>query len=375
MPSNLHGEAASTKTRRSEVSRPIPVSSYLMTVLLVALFAEGLTEVSWAQGSVVESTSPIVIRLDDPSIDTVVEVARSVAGGQAISAAWCVHPLSRDRLWMASEWRGRLAVEHGLDQVQSLERLGWRRVSVSDLFLILAPEREHPASEDPVLSAPTFRSGLRGREPLVIRVQLHDSLANDEELFGDLVPAALGGSSALLVLSGARPGASTVGLRNLGSLELTWLDGDDTMTDHRRHGTVKCRAVGLSKSTAPSFAAFANPTAMAEAWEHRFDPAWSYWVLVELSALVDPPVWIPVGQVFGQRAVNGIQTLAVAVSTRVTVTPGQLVPLALPVWCLNKDLSAPDGEPVDPTPLLTRYQEGTSQRQVWEDRTRIQRSA
>jgi hypothetical protein len=80
---------------------------------------------------------------------------------------------------------------------------------------------------------------------------------------------------------------------------------------------------------------------------------------------VDPELYVPVGQVFEQESVNGVQTLAAASPGTVVVTPGRLEPFVIPAWCLNAELAPPSGEPVRATPLRARHSVTDSQDTVW----------
>lgn len=98
-------------------------------------------------------------------------------------------------------------------------------------------------------------------------------------------------------------------------------------------------------------------------------PSHGFAVAMELSApLVDPPVWIPVGQVFQQTSVNGVQTLAVSQATNVVVQPGSIVAVVTSAWCLNNALASPSGQLMQSTPFRVRNDPRTSQADVWVDR-------
>lgn len=68
-----------------------------------------------------------------------------------------------------------------------------------------------------------------------------------------------------------------------------------------------------------------------------------------------------------QQGMTGAQTMAVAVPIpQVVVRPGQAVPIITPAWCLNRELTAPDGQPLSPTPLQFTAPDGAGQDQVWD---------
>ena len=219
-----------------------------------------------------------------------------------------------------------------------------------------------------VVERDEFLAGLRAAEPLQTRVRMHERLIDDEQLFGDFVPSRLGGSAALLMLSGARSSGS-VELRNPVALRLDLLDSEEhSLAAHRAAGTVLCRAVGLTASAQPNWSGFEDPHGMQAAWL-SIRPSHGYAVAMELSApLVDPPVWIPVGQVFQQTSVNGVQTLAVSQATNVVVQPGSTVAVVTSAWCLNDALASPSGQLMQSTPFRVRNDPRTSQADVWVDR-------
>jgi len=268
---------------------------------------------------------------------------------------------------MADEWFHRFVVDRRLPEADLLREHGWTRSADFHGLVVLEPAEPEVFALQ-LVDPGAFRRGIDSTMRLGTRVPLDRSTYLRVGLFGEYVPSELGGSSALLSLSGATPDRPEVVLRNLHALELTRLDEAETLTAHRREGSVVCRAVGLSAGDELDTSGFEDPRACRLAWQERRPSPAEFWVLVELSASVDPAVWIPVGQVFEQHGVNGRQTLAVASSTRTVVTPGRLTTAALPAWCLNQRLSPPDGKSVNPTPLRTRYTETMSQNAVSPDR-------
>ena len=97
--------------------------------------------------------------------------------------------------------------------------------------------------------------------------------------------------------------------------------------------------------------------------EHRWRT--HYAALFVLSASVDPTVRIPQGVVVQQTGLTGVQTLATAGVQAVVVGPSSIVPVAVPAWCLNRSLSAPNGEKVRATALQLQVGENVDQSAVW----------
>src|SRR5262249_24124746 len=153
---------------------------------------------------------------------------------------------------------------------------------------------------------------------------------------------------ALLALSGAGSDSTAVTLRSPAALGLRRTVGANSLTAHTQAGRIRARGHGFEHASDLRL-----PPDDAERVQRELrGAAASYAVMLELEAVVDPVVEIAEGIVFEQTSVNGVQTLAAAVSRRVTVNPGALVPLALPAWCLNDALASPSGQPVRGTPFM-----------------------
>lgn len=270
-----------------------------------------------------------------------------------------------ERSWLVYEFWSRAVSESGVD-VRVLELEGWRTQSSHDDFLVWRP----PDTE--IGERAEFEATLLGSMPRTIQVEAEQSLA-DESLFGSLASTRRGGSSALMALSGAAPGVPTVLLRNPAALELDVITADDSLSALVDKGVLAVSAVGGDSTTSAErleLDDFSDPDVAKRSWLEG-DRAEGFWLLLQVEALVDPPVGIPPGHIFEQRAINGVQTLAAASSQSFVVNPGPPLTVLVPAWCLNQNLNSPGGQRVSPVPLSARYADGTSQSAVWNDRQRV----
>jgi hypothetical protein len=317
-----------------------------------------------------------VARLPGELVESISLVADALRDHQILGAALAKRPLSVSDLWLAYEWRDSLVVEREIES-EWLEEAGWiedrgyrhPRVRVYRL----ADESPEPTTTRRHVEAVSqYRESLTSARPTVIDLDLSVDRSRDHELFGDLAYPWVGGAVALLMLSGATPAAGRVQLRNPAALELDHIDDERILSRQQQLNVINVRAIGLSASgdISQRLDAFANPEGVARAWSSRGGTQ-SFFVVMEVEALVDPELLIPVGQIFEQASVNDTQTLATASNTIVVVTPGRLRPLVLPAWCLNAHLKPPSGEPLNPTPLRVRHTESQSQSDIWHDRARI----
>lgn len=317
----------------------------------------------------------------DPTKRNLSDLRTRLSDGSVLSAAVVADQPGDDTVWRAFEWPGCVYVDRGCEsQLVVLLADGWYVSASTERYVILAPHDDHPT--DPLESIDDglrhvdrdeFGAMIRSSTPLQTTVTMHDHLIDDEGLFGDFVPNRLGGSTALLMLSDMRRSGEVV-LRNPAALELDLLDSETTsLAAHARVGTVTCVAAGLTSSSQPTdWDGFADPAAMRNAWASTNRSQHRYFVAIELAApLVDPPVWIPAGQVFQQRTVIGFQTLAVSQTMNMTVSPGKAAHVIASAWCLNQALAEPSGQLMQSTPFRVRYPEGHDQGRVWEHRNRL----
>jgi hypothetical protein len=207
-----------------------------------------------------------------------------------------------------------------------------------------------------------------------IEVQADHDL-DDSLLFGPLAASRMGGSSALMALSGALPDHETVRLRNPASLDLDIITDTDSIACLTERAAISAWSLGASSDTDISeldLEGFPDPDAVRRGWRaaHR-SGAGTFWLVIQLAGDLDPPVAIPSGHIFEQRSVNGVQTLAATASYSVVVHAGQPATLVVPAWCLNQHLDPPSGQQLRPTMLRTRYRADTPQDDVWDDRNRV----
>lgn len=317
--------------------------------------------------------------LHDPSGDDIGWAVGELLAGHLWSAAVLHEMPPAERNWIFCEWRGCLVTDTELAELGSAADGPWRPEAHVDGYYIWRPVATHVHDTDaPELailgSTSEFAEYLTSPEPAGVRVEPAAVDLDDAATFRGYSASRDGGSSALMSLSGARPGAGEVLLRNPAALELDDISGQDTsLASLRRAGAISVRAIGLGSSWSQEegLAAFGEPDLARRAWLDRGSHQSPFWVLLELSAHEDPRIIIPTGSIFEQRSLNGVQTLATAVPTTSVVDPGRPVALAVPAWCLNQQLQAPDGQRVGATPLRARYGTNTSQSDVWRDRARF----
>jgi hypothetical protein len=285
--------------------------------------------------------------------------------------------------WIAVEWRGRVVVSAELAEAIGGVPAGWEEVGRSDRqgLHIWAEAVERLPGLRVVETREDFRAALETNAPVVTRYVMPEQVADaqaDEAGFGRL--AVDGGVIALLTMSRCEPGEAAI-LRNPAALDLEVSSDMTELKSLMRAGLLNVAAVGINRNgeVPRSFirsclrenAAAADVDRLhaefeAKLAETRHDDR-HYRVLMYLEApAVDPQVVIPTGAIFEQTSFNGVQTLGSAAQPQtIVVNPGTYVPVALPAWCLNRNLSAPSGQPVSPTVL--RYRGTGSQIQVWSD--------
>jgi hypothetical protein len=274
------------------------------------------------------------------------------------------HPRPDD-YWLALEFSGR-AVTDRVVETKLFRVAGWTAEPIRDFVVWTAPTLTE-------ISADQFAHELFGPRPFATTVEALHDLA-DTTLFGDLVPSRRGGSSALIALSGGSPGVGSLLLRNPAALELNVNAGEDSMCRLAERGVIRVAGVGAGSNTSASdlqLEDFVDPDAARRLWHDEERGGHSFWLIIEVEAVVDPPIGIPPGHIFEQLSVNGVQTLAVATSQSHVVNPGPPLTVVVPAWCLNEELAPPRGQPVLSTPLRARYTDGLSQNDVWADRARV----
>jgi hypothetical protein len=300
--------------------------------------------------------------------------------GRTVKAVACVEPgHSLEDLWWATEWGGALVVARRLAHqlwtaaelregpwdIDPDELNGWDEPDPHgdpghrELPLVLRPRRQRGAMI--VTSPSAFRERLSSEVPTAIDVRVADVLERPGDWFGDLAGGPVGGAIALLSLSGARRPGDIVRLRNMTALGLLPVTSPDAIAEHVAADRITFHAVGGGEP----------PDRVRNHGDvHHHAP---YRVYLEMEAPVDPEVEIEVGTIFEQASLNGVQTLATATPARVTVMPGYTSSLVIDAWCLDRDLSAPNGE----TLTVTGMRLGTAhqdQGAVWAERSARRRA-
>ncbi|SOB81375.1 hypothetical protein [Streptomyces sp. 1331.2] len=294
------------------------------------------------------------------------------------SAAFLPGIPPEDLRWLATEWWGALVIHLDLvDLLGSMIGIGWHQTDTNEnlRIAVLRPQRERPEGEQhkpPVRvlagTASAYLEELFSDLPAVMHVRLSEVGQDLSSWFGDLADPDVGGAIALLTLSGACQGSDDLVLRNPAALGLVCEYPEDSLAAYRRDASLHVSGVATTLREAHDHVA--ELRASADDWAHELrglsgaDCAANYVALLELTARRDPEIVIGEGTVLEQTAITGAQTLSVARTRSVTVNADDIIPVALPAWCLNATLRAPGGEPVRPTPL--RFSAGSSQSEVWE---------
>lgn len=314
-------------------------------------------------------------------MDLLPVVADALRDRRIISAAVVAAPLPDERLWWAYEWHDALVVDRQLPGGTLGPMEAWREVPGSNhpelrVFQLRADEARTEADPSRVRQVETvieFRESLHSDLPTAIDVSMSDGRVAEADLaslLGELADPRVGGAVALLMLSGATHASMSVRLRNPAALDLDWIDDERSISCQQQLGAVVVRAIGLSNSSDVDTTGFREPEELLRMRSH-LPTSWTYALMLEAEAHLDPELFVPVGEVFEQSTVNSTQTLAASASASAVVTPGRLGRMVLPMWCLNASLSPPRGEPVQPTPLRARYSGVESQQDVWAERKTV----
>ncbi|WP_190187913.1 hypothetical protein [Streptomyces cirratus] len=254
--------------------------------------------------------------------------------------------------------------------VSSLNHHGWTRIASYEQQIVLAPPTE--TSPNRSVSGHEFGRLIEGDEPVSTLVDPCEVSLDDGQLFGVFASHRLGGSSALLAMSGAEKASLRIEnrrleLRNPAALGLERVDRDPWSIVT---APVQCVVLGLSsRDDAPSRALFPELDAVSQLWEARDRDRADFWLMIELTGSeVDPPVWMPAGQIFEQKSFTGRQTLATTAAAGTLVSPGHRSTLLLPAFCLDPHLGSPASDPMRPTPLRSPLPRGATQDRVWQQR-------
>ncbi len=308
------------------------------------------------------------------SPETVSRSLRHLLPTRRIRSATLLSALpSADRIGLALEWVGQLVVEAQLLELLGSDLRRWTRTTTVERqgIVVLRPLSDADRPKHIAEGPEEFQSALRSREPVVAWADVGQVRQDLGAWFGELADPATGGANAILSLCGALSDRSErLLLRNPAALGLEFEDREDALAAHLRAQTVRARAVGMSISDLRYESPGHHDLRLSsEAWNQelamlRSGPAaGSYLVLLELEAPVDPEIVIGEGLVIEQTRLNGVQTLASTRARSIRVDVNEIVAVALPAWCLNRDLASPSGQPVRPTVL--RFPVTGSQSEVW----------
>ena len=301
----------------------------------------------------------------DPSAAEIENALALVMNRELLSFALLSTRPSVDRYWLAYEFHHKAVTDLTVD-VDILDEMGWAAEIFNEL-LVWAPPPSRRQSHR------RFAAEIAGSTPRSTTVRVDHELA-DDSLFGEFASTRRGGSSALMALSGATPGEGAVMLRNPAGLDLDVSSSRGSVSDLVEQGVISVSCVGASWDTRDSeldLYGFPDADAARDYWLSLEKGAGGFWMVIQVQALVDPPVGIPPGHVFEQRSINGVQTLAVTTAQSFVVIPGPPLTAAVPAWCLNAKLAPPAGQQLRLTPFRVRYTEDMSQEDVWRDRDRV----
>lgn len=312
--------------------------------------------------------------LNLPVTQFLAEVRRHLLDGSVVSACVLEEPPVAGNEWVFFEWRGKLLIDLTLASSVLPEIGGWKEVGVHETLRIAIFEPVEVT--DFAQLAMRYRGLLdRGEEgAVVLKRQSIETEDRYQELFGRYADPRIGGAIALLSLSGAAQSeAIEFSLRTPAALELEIDSSPDSLIAKPARDALAIRCVG-----------FSNPHDLREAdgfktASNRWIDLWreasgvspnQYFIAIELDASLDPTVAIRRGTVFEHQSLVSIQTLATARDQRTIVDVGEVRPLVLSAYCLNRELSPPHANPMRPTPFVYRRAAGT-QGEVWRAREDI----
>jgi len=328
-----------------------------------------------------------VSRSDFRQVEAV--LAAALAAGQVRSAALLPTVPPPQQRWMLTEWDGQLAVHSTL--AHQLDPQCWTGSSSYELveLRVFLPS---PAEPDRVITSSLirprhprpvwvetvaeYRASLESEQPTLITAPVEQIVTRKRDWFGPLADVRVGGAIAILAMSGVTASARTqVVLRNPSALGMRLVTDRTALAAQCRAGRIAVRAWGTSRDDLTRLARTpgrtrresrslaAGLTAMKDA------TGASYGVLTEfLATEVDTEVLIHDGLVFEQETLNGVQNLAIAAESVVTVeiAAGRPVTTAQPAWCLNRYLAPPTGQAMRPTSLRVPLAAGLDQGTVWD---------
>ena len=306
----------------------------------------------------------LVLRDPDPGVWA--QLAADISDG-VVRAAELVDDSDFDGSGSSMHEPGTLRLARSYERLAAdLINAGWASVFGDGGEFVLSPPRRAPIRE---VTSEEFVELIDTTEPVSTPVDPVEVELADENLFGVFASNRLGGSSALLAMSGADRDSNLVALRNPAALGLERVDDNPWSISA---SPVSCSALGLSSGDEYDHSAWdgvADWETLSQLWATHDHRRSAYWLMVELNAVeIDPPVWLPAGQVFEQTAFTGRQTLATTAETVTLVSPQSRSTLLLPAYCLDSHLGSPTSDPMRATPLRSPLPRGSMQGQVWRQR-------
>jgi hypothetical protein len=314
-----------------------------------------------------------------------VALAVALATGQVRCASLLATVPPPERQWLLTEWRGRLAVHNSI--AHQLDPRFWTEPSSYDLIdlRVFTPSGAAPTGSPAgrrsalpvwVETVAEYRASLNSEQPTLITAGIQQVLTRMRDWFGVLADDRVGGAVAILAMSGVTPWAqSPVVLRNPAALGMRRVSDRAALPALCGDGRIAARAWGASSGDparsvrGPGRTRQQSRSLAAEFAEMKERTTARYGVLTELLATeVDTEVLIEPGLVFEQEALNGVQNLAIAARSALTVgaATGRPVASAHPAWCLNRHLTPPTGQAMRPTSLVVPLTAGMNQRAVWD---------
>lgn len=265
---------------------------------------------------------------------------------------------------------------------------GWRlyQEEIMGQYLVLKPLPEERRIERHITVAEdlrSFQNSLRSSTPTVIKVRLDEVQEAPHRWFGKLADPAVGGAVALMTLSAFRNHGSShhqeIWLRNPAALGMRFSEDEDLLPSLVRNQSLEIHGLSVSLDD--------DKEKLLDIWKERLEgnnEISSETLLAELNHLdesgtladyatfltlrapgEDPQVRIARGLVVEQVEPFVAQNLVIATDRKVIVNPGEIVPIALPAWCMNRDLPSPSGQEVRQTPFVLDLAGASDQGDVW----------
>jgi hypothetical protein len=300
------------------------------------------------------------------------EVSELLIQRRIVSACVLNEPPPEGKEWIFFEWHGRLLIDLRLVDKIFGEVSGWKQTQVREDLRVAIFQPMAQGDSNFRIQARNYRelldAGERGE--IILRREWLEIEGAHERLFGQYSDPKIGGAIALLALSGAAdPAVDKITLRTPAALELDIDMSQDSLVGEPARELLTIHCLGCSNLQEAQSGYF---TTSFQRWIELYNetknssPA-PYFIALELRAEADPTIAIKRGTVFEQTTLAPIQTLGVTRDERTIVGPGEVRPLILPAYCLNRELAPPHASRIRPTPFVYRKAQG-SQGDVWQAR-------